>query len=449
MLELSRKRPFDRKISFPMPTISSVKDVVRPETWTGFNRELDAAVEEKIQGFIYVHVPFCKTLCTYCTYDRVVYNPEEEKQYLQRLMEEIAYYSEKPLVRSVEFFGLHLGGGTPNTLSDEGLVSILTAVKENFRLRPDAAIQAEIGTKAYAQEKIALLKALGCNRISFGVQSFDKSVRKLCALTTPGKTLLRIAEDLRCMDFDINFDLMYGLPGQDLAVWRRDLEAAMAFNPACLDIYCFNPLHSRLYAACKRGKAALPAETAVLQMIETTIACLGEQGYRQKTFEDFVKPGCRISAVKEIGYGKNEFSDNCIHLALGPNAIGRFKNYAYRNKFYNVPRVKSYLSDSRTGSPQPLFLLKHMQQGSWLRERNLALFPQCLRMQKSRIGDELLYGVADRLAELEEKGLITSDSGCLAVTDLGKLWIDNLSYALMSDQLRSDLGNAVFSFPRN
>lgn len=448
MLELSRKRPFDRKISFPMPTISSVQDIVRPETWTGFNSELDTAAPEKIPGFLYVHVPFCKTLCTYCTYDRVPYDPAEEKQYLQRLMEEITYYSQKPLMQAVEFIGLHLGGGTPNTLSDEGLVSILSAIKTNFRLRPDAAIQVEIGTKAYTPEKTALFKELGCNRISFGVQSFDASVRKKCALTTPKDALYQMAEDLRRIGYAIHFDLMYALPGQDLSVWRRDLEEAMAFNPTCLDVYCFNPLHSRLYTACKRGKAVLPDETTVLQMIETTITFLGEQGYRQETFEDFAKPGAKVSMVKEIGYGINEWTDDWIHLALGPNAIGRIKHYAYRNKFYNVPRVKSYLSDSRTGSPLPLFLLKNIKSGNWLRERNLALFPQCLRMQKSRIGAELLHAAADRLAELADKDLITCDSDELTVTDLGKLWIDNLSYALMGPRLRSDLGNAIFSSPR-
>lgn len=449
MLELSRKRPFDRKISFPMPTISSAQDAVRQETWAGFLGELDNAVEKKIAGFLYVHVPFCKTLCTYCTYDRVPYDPLEEKQYLQRLMEEISYYSEKPLVQAVEFIGLHLGGGTPNTLSDEGLATILTSIKKNFRLRPGADIQVEIGTKAYTQEKVALFKELGCNRISFGVQTFDESVRKKCALTTPGDALYRVAEDLRCMGFDINFDLMYGLPGQDLDVWRKDLNEAMHFHPACLDIYCFNPLHSRLHTACKRGKAFLPSETVVLQMIETTIVYLGEQGYRQETFEDFAKPDGRISAVKEIGYGRNEFSDDCLYLALGPNALGRVGNYVYRNKFYNVPRVQNYLSASRTGSPLPLFLLKHVGQGNWLQQKNLAIFPQCLRMKKKRIGDELLHCFAGRLAEFEEKGLITSNGDDLAITDLGKLWIDNLSYALMGDQLRSDVGNAIFSFPKD
>ena len=134
---------------------------------------------------------------------------------------------------------------------------------------------------------------------------------------------------------------------------------------------------------------------------------------------------------------------------MGPNAMGRIGQYVYRNKFYNVPRVKSYLSPSRTGSPLPLFLLKQLKQKDWQRQRNLAMFPLCLRMKKSRIGDGLLRRFADRLAGLEEKGLITSDGDELCVTDLGKLWIDNLSYALMSDQLRSDLGNAIFSFPQD
>jgi oxygen-independent coproporphyrinogen-3 oxidase len=430
-----------------MPTISSVQDATRPETWAGFKGELETVLDEKIQGFMYVHVPFCKSLCTYCTYDRVVYDPLEEKQYLKRLMEEMAYYSQKPLVRSVEFSGVHLGGGTPNTLSNEGLAAILTSIKKYFNLRPDVAIQAEVGTKTYSTEKISLLKELGCNRISFGVQSFDESVRKKCALTTPKDTLYQIAEDLRRMGFDINFDLMYGLPGQDLLVWCRDLEEAVRFNPACLDIYCFNPLHSRLHTACKRGKAVLPAEATVLQMIETTITYLNDKGYVQETFEDFTKPGSKISAVKDIGYGKNECSEDFIHLALGPNAIGRVNNYIYRNKFYNVPRAKSYLGTSGIASPLPLYLLKQVDD-HWTNQRNLALFPLCLHMKKSRIGDKLLHRFAGRLADLEEKGLITMDRDYLSVTDLGKLWIDNLSYMLADDQIRSDLSNALFSFPQ-
>jgi coproporphyrinogen III oxidase-like Fe-S oxidoreductase len=126
-------------------------------------------------------------------------------------------------------------------------------------------------------------------------------------------------------------------------------------------------------------------------------------------------------AVKDIGYGKSELSENLIHLALGPNAIGRVKNYIYRNKFYNVPRVKSYLSSSRTVSPLPLYLLKQVD-SHWTNQKNLALFPLCLRMKKSRIGDELLHRFGDRLADLEEKDLITMDRDYLNVTDLGISW---------------------------
>lgn len=431
-----------------MPIISSLQDIVSPKKWRGFRDELDNVPERKIPGFLYVHVPFCKTLCTYCTYDRVLYDPLEERQYLRQLMEEIAYYSEMPLVQATEFIGIHLGGGTPNTLSDEGLTLILTSIKKNFRLRPDASIQVEVSTKAYTPEKIALFKELGCNRIGFGVQSFDSSVRKKCALTTPKDTLYMLAEDLRRMRFDINFGMMYGLPGQDPAVWRKDLEEAMAFNPACLEICCFNPLHSRLHTACKSGKAVLPNQTTVLQMIETTINFLGEQGYRQETLEDFVKPGCIISVVKDIGYGKSELWDDSLHLALGPNSMGRVGKYVYRNKFYNVPPAKSYPSTSKNDLALPIFLVNQTGE-SWLKQKNLALFPQCLSMKKHRIGEELLHCFADRLDVLEEKGLITSGFDHFAVTELGKLWIDNLSYALMGDQLLSDLSNAIYSFPKD
>lgn len=447
MLTLSRHRPFDKKINFPMaviPFLNAVEDIASPASWQDYRHALKSVPEKKLAGTMYVHVPFCKTLCTHCTYDRVLYDPDEEKQYLRRLMEEIDCYSEQPLVRSVAFTAVHLGGGTPNALSAEGLTAIMKAVKSGFRLQSDAVVNVEVGTKAYLPDKIALLKELGCNRISFGVQSFNSEVRKKCALTTPKDTLYQMAEQLRHLGYDINFDLMYGLPGQNLAVWRQDLEEAMTFNPACLDVYCYYPVHSRLYTACKRGNAMLPDQATVLQTIETTIAFLDERGYRQETAEDFVKPG-KLPVMKEFGYGKNDLSDDYLHLALGPNAMGVVRSYLYRNKFYNFPRTKNYLSASRTGSPLPLFLLKQVEATA---QRNLAMFPRTIRMKKSRIGDALLERFAGRLTAFEQKGLITSDGDYLALTDLGRLWIDNLSYELMDDHVRANFGNAVFSYPQ-
>ncbi len=448
MPALYSARPFERKITFPMafvPFLNAVEDVMKAETWRGFMGELSRTPHQPINGILYVHVPFCKSLCTHCSYDRVVYRPGYEKAYLERLLGEIVFYSTRPLIQSTEFLAVHLGGGTPNVLSAETLKIILTEIKRRFRLKHDAVVNVEIGTKAYSSEIISLLKELGCNRISFGIQSFDEVVRKNCALTTSAETLRTIAQDLARLGFDISFDLMYALPGQDVAVWRNDLEQAVALNPVSLDLYCYYPLHTKLHRRIKQGRIKLPTESELLQMIETTISFLEEKGYCQETAEDFAKPG-KVNIIKAYGYAKVEDSDDYVYLALGPNAMGFVRNYTYRNKFYSLPSALNYLSKTHNDHNLPLFLLEHFTDQ---KQRNLAMFPRAIAMKKERIGVELLDRFADRLAGLARKELLTDADGYLALTDLGRLWIDNISYELMYDHIQSNFGSSIFSFPQS
>jgi oxygen-independent coproporphyrinogen-3 oxidase len=255
----------------------------------------------------------------------------------------------------------------------------------------------------------------------------------------------KIEEDLGKFGFDISFDLMYALPGQDLDVWQKDLEEAVSLNPESLDIYCYYPLHTKLYLQVMRRKMALPTEAELLQMIETTISFLDQKGYRQETAEDFAKPG-KVNIIKAYGYAKVKKSDDYVYLALGPNAMGFIRNYTYRNKFYGMPSARNYLSKSRNEHNLPLFLLERFTNQ---KQRNLAMFPRAIEMKKERIGEELLDRFAGKITDLTQKGLLTDTNGCLALTDLGRLWIDNISYELMYDHIRMNFGTSIFTFPKN
>jgi len=430
------------------PLLNPIRNVANKHDVREYVEKLDDAVP-RTKGIIYIHVPFCPSICTYCSYDRVKYGKDDEEDYVHHLLEEMNLYSRKKLIQSAGFFAVHIGGGTPNMLSDGGIRTILNTLRNSFNIEKNAVINVEIGSKAYSREKLALLKDLGCNRLSFGVQSFDPGVRKRSALTTSNDGLKEMINDIKQFGFDINFDLMFGLPGQDEEIWESDLRKAVEFEPASLDVYCYYPINSKYYSLYKRKQAfrsgyrvEMPNEETILKMTEMTFTLLCANGYVQETAEDFAKPG-KFSIIKAVGYTKNEISDNYIYLGMGPNSIGNINPYVYRNKFYNVPRTKSYLSDSSETGGFPIFLLRKNISPEL---KNLVLFPKVIKMKKARIGHRLLHEFSSRIEDLKARNLIMDDGDNFMLTDLGKLWIDNISYEFMNAEMKANFEDTIFSY---
>jgi oxygen-independent coproporphyrinogen III oxidase len=240
---------------------------------------------------IYLHIPFCKSRCSYCDFATDVYRSSDAVQrYVQAICEEIPGTA-APLGKQADT--IYFGGGTPSLLSAEQVEKVLTSVNHEFDVSPDAEITMEMNPATVTPETLAAYKDLGINRASFGVQTFNDRELKLLARGHNATDVGDTFENLRNAGFDnVSFDLIAGLPGQTLDQWRQNLDRAIAMHPEHLSLYILEvhegtPLAEQL----RSGRRPLPDDELAAEMYEIMLDKLEHAGYRQYEISNFARPG--------------------------------------------------------------------------------------------------------------------------------------------------------------
>lgn len=201
--------------------------------WQGWwQRESDAQ-----ERALYIHIPFCRKRCSFCNFFENGANPARINRYINALCGSLAQAADTPLVQSMAFSAVYVGGGTPTDMSADEL-AMLAEVIRRFPLAADAEVTLEGRLNGFDDEKWQTALVGGFNRFSFGVQSFDTQVRQQAARFDDRDTLLtRLGELTRDDAAVIVADLIFGLPGQDDAVWRQDITDVMASGVHGVDLY--------------------------------------------------------------------------------------------------------------------------------------------------------------------------------------------------------------------
>ncbi|MBV7438897.1 heme anaerobic degradation radical SAM methyltransferase ChuW/HutW [Aeromonas sp. sif2416] len=201
--------------------------------WQGWWQQPSQAQERAL----YIHIPFCRKRCSFCNFFENGANPARMSRYMAALCDSLQRAAESPLGQSQPFSAVYVGGGTPTDMAAEDLACLATAIRR-FPLSEDAELTLEGRLNGFDDEKWQTALAGGFNRFSFGVQSFDTEVRQQAARFDDRETLLaRLAELTRDDAAVIVADLIFGLPGQDDAVWRQDIADVMASGVHGVDLY--------------------------------------------------------------------------------------------------------------------------------------------------------------------------------------------------------------------
>ena len=239
---------------------------------------------------VYLHIPFCKSRCSYCDFATDVYRSGDAvERYVSALTKEVSAFADVAVTAD----SIYLGGGTPSLLLPEQLGSILTAVRARFAITDDVEITMEMNPATVTAESLAAYRNLGVNRASFGVQTFNERDLKLLARghnANDARTTFRL---LRQAGFDnVSFDLIAGLPGQSIDDWQRNLDEAVLMEPEHLSLYLLEihegtPLAEQL----RTGRRPLPDEDLAAEMYELMIDSLEAAGYLQYEISNFAKPG--------------------------------------------------------------------------------------------------------------------------------------------------------------
>lgn len=239
---------------------------------------------------IYIHIPFCKSRCSYCDFATDVYrNNDAVERYVSSLCSEVQ--SSKFKVQN-PVDTIYFGGGTPSLLTANQLEKILKTLRNNFFFAENIEFTLEMNPATVTLEKLQDFKSLGVNRASFGVQTFDDRALKLLARGHDANDARKTFELLRQANFDnISFDLIAGLPNQTLLNWEDNLNQALDLQPEHLSLYLLEIHEATPLAEQIRSKRQpLPDEDLAAEMYELMLEKVAKKGYEQYEISNFSKP---------------------------------------------------------------------------------------------------------------------------------------------------------------
>jgi oxygen-independent coproporphyrinogen-3 oxidase len=306
---------------------------------------------------LYVHVPFCHSPCFYCGCNRVITRDRTRgTDYVARVLREATLAA--PLFRGVrQVVQLHLGGGTPNFLTVEALATLINGLQQSFTFSADAdrdySIELDPRSLPQTAERYAArLAALGFNRVSIGVQDFDRDVQQAVNRQQSSEQTLTLID--ACRDHGIksvNVDLIYGLPRQSPSGFQRTLRTIIAARPDRIAIYGYAHLPGQFKAQRQIAEAELPDARARLALLRLAIEELGAWGYRYVGMDHFALPQDELVRAQAAGSLQRNFMGYTTHagcdlLGLGVSAISNIGD-SYSQNFRGLKEWERALDDGR------------------------------------------------------------------------------------------------------
>ena len=278
---------------------------------------------------LYVHIPFCESLCYYCACNKIITKHKERSaQYLTYLSKELDLHT-RHLGRGQAVSQLHLGGGTPTFMSDDELRQLMALLRAHFSFVPGGEYSVEVDPRTVDEGRLAVLAELGFNRLSFGVQDFDSAVQKAIHRIQPAEQVFKLVQASRRLGFEsINVDLIYGLPLQTPESFKRTLSQVQQLRPDRIALYAYAHLPERFKPQRRIHAEDLPAGGQKVAMLARSIDALTDAGYVYIGMDHFALPEDALAVAKRQGRLHRNFQGystqaDCDLIALGVSSIGR------------------------------------------------------------------------------------------------------------------------------
>ena len=401
---------------------------------------------------LYVHLPFCESLCYYCACNKIVTKRRDRaEEYLDFLQREIVLQAAllegaKPVSQ------LHLGGGTPTFFSDAQLATLMRALRQAFAFTPDAECSIEIDPRTVDAQRLGQLAALGFNRLSFGVQDFDAQVQKAVHRIQPARQVFELVAAARGLGFgSISIDLIYGLPRQSPASFGRTLAQVEALAPDRIALYAYAHLPERFKPQRRIDAAELPNAHDKVQMLADAIAVLARVGYSYIGMDHFALPHDSLAVARRQGRLHRNFQGystqpDCDIVALGVSAIGRI-GACYSQNAKTLDEYYDLIGQGRLAVTRGL-ALTHDD----LMRRAAIMAIMCQgrldfeAFDTAWLIDTRRHFVSElsALAPLQAQGLVQVDAQAIQVTALG--WYFVRAVAMVFDRyLQADRNRSRFS----
>jgi oxygen-independent coproporphyrinogen-3 oxidase len=360
---------------------------------------------------IYIHIPFCRSRCSYCDFATGLYQSALAERYVASVVSEISSWREVDQPKIVDT--IYFGGGTPSLLSPSQLEALLNAVRERFEVSANAEVTMEMNPGTVTLDALQAFRELRINRASFGAQTFDDRELARLGRSHSVADTHRTFSLLRTAGFDnVSFDLIAGLPGQTLDGWKRNLVEAFLLRPEHLSFYLLEvhegtPLASHI----KTGLQPVPDEDLAAEMYQVMLGRAAAAGYEHYEISNLCLPGFESRHNTKYWTGAPYYGFGCSAHSFD----GESRRWA------NERDLSKYVA--RDGSP--LVEDRRLTEDD---RRAEAVFLGMRMMAGVRTGEfKELFGVdicnehADDLRNFQQAGLIEFDGDLLRLTRAGAL----------------------------
>ncbi len=363
---------------------------------------------------IYIHIPFCKRRCIYCDFFSTTQS-EKKPAYVHALCQELNM--RKDYLEGEDIETIYLGGGTPSQLSQDELEKIFSTIYNIYKVKENAEITLEANPDDLTPEYVDMLRQLPINRISMGIQTFHEETLKLLHRRHTAKQAIEAFQRCREAGFqNISIDLMYGLPGETLDIWKQDLQQAIALHPEHISAYhLIYEEDTALWKLREQHQVEEADEDLSLTLFTTLIDELTEAGYQHYEISNFCLPEIHSRHNSSYWTGKK-------YLGCGPSA----HSFNGTSRQWNVASLSAYIDGIHQGTPdfeiEELdlytryndFVLTSIRTcwGMPLAQlRNMygeKLYNYCLRMAKPHLEQGVLE-ICEETLKLTRKGIFVSD----------------------------------------
>lgn len=401
---------------------------------------------------IYVHIPFCESVCYYCACNKVITKHHgKAAEYLRYLAREVEL--------QVEHFGrghnvsqLHLGGGTPTFLSDDELDDLMAMIRRSFTLVAGGEYSIEVDPRTVTVDRLKKLHQLGFNRLSFGVQDFDPAVQKAVHRMQPAGQVFDLVQAARDIGFDsLNVDLIYGLPLQTPESFARTLAQVNSLRPDRIALYAYAHLPARFKPQRRIVAAELPSPGDKLSMLSASLDAFSESGYVYVGMDHFALPDDALAVAKRQGRLHRNFQGystqpDCDLIALGVSAIGRI-GATYSQNAKTLEEYYDALDQGRLPIVRGLAVTRDD-----LLRRSVIMALMCqgrVQFESIELGHLIDFKAyfareLEALKDLQSHGLVTVDDSAIEVTPTG--WYLVRAIAMTFDRnIQVDRDRARFS----
>jgi oxygen-independent coproporphyrinogen III oxidase len=278
---------------------------------------------------LYVHIPFCESLCYYCACNKIITKHHDRAAaYLRYVSREVDLHV-KHMGQGQVVSQLHLGGGSPTFLSDDELRELMHMLRRNFSLVPGGEYSIEIDPRTIDEKRLDTLAELGFNRLSFGVQDFDPAVQKAVHRIQPADQVFALVAAARQKGFEsVNADLIYGLPEQTPESFERTIAQIIDLRPERIALYAYAHLPERFKPQRRISSVEIPTGAAKVAMLAQSMAAFLAAGYVYIGMDHFALPEDSLAVAKRQGRLHRNFQGystqpDCDMIGLGVSSIGR------------------------------------------------------------------------------------------------------------------------------